>query len=74
MVTARYLTDKFITPRRERMKAEARAEGREEGRAEVMDMVHKWSDWNSRRVKAEDEGIPFDEPPPSSYSESEDER
>ena len=62
MVTARYLTDKFVEPLRERL----REEGRAEGRAEIMDMVRKWEDWNKRRMKAEDEGIPFDEPPPAS--------
>ncbi len=55
MVTARYLTEKFIEPLRDQY----RKEGREEAN-------RKWSDWNNRRMKAEDEGIPFDEPPPAS--------
>ena len=58
MVTARYLTDRFVESLRERL--------REEGRAEIMDMVRKWEYWNNHRVKAEDEGIPFNEPPPAS--------
>ena len=66
MVTARYLTDKFVEPLRERLREEGRAEGRKEGRAEIIDTVRKWEDWNNRRMKAEDEGIPFDEPPPAS--------
>ncbi len=62
MVTARYLTDKFITPMRERRKAKALAEGR--------DISHReWSDWNNRRMKAREKGARFDEPPPSSLIE-----
>ena len=59
MVTARYLGNKFVTPLIEQY----RKEGREEGEARAN---RKWVDWNNRRMKAEDEGIPFDEPPPSS--------
>ena len=66
MVTARYLTDKFVEPLRDRLREEGRAEGREEGRAEIMNMVRKWEDWNNRRIEARDKDIPFDEPPPSS--------
>ena len=58
MVTARYLTDKFVEPLREKL----REEGRDEGRNEAN---RKWADWNNRRIKAEDEGVPFDEPPPT---------
>ncbi len=54
MVTARYLTNKFVEPLIKRH------------RAEGMDISHrKWTDWNNRRMKAEDEGVPFDEPPPA---------
>ena len=67
VVTARYLTDKFITPMRERMKAEARAEGVTEGVAEAN---RKWETWNRNRIEAEKKGVPFDEPPPSSHSET----
>ena len=59
MVTARFLTEKFLEPLRERL----REEGREEGRKEV----RRWAAWNQRREAAEKEGEPFDEPPP--YSE-----
>ena len=38
-----------------------RVEGRAEERAE-------WSAWNNRRVKAERDGVPFDEPPPDDVS------
>ena len=67
VVTAKYLTEKLIVPMRERMKAEARAEGLAEGRTEAN---RKWETWNLNRIEAEKKGIPFDEPPPSSYSET----
>ena len=58
MVTARYLTDKFVEPLREQL--------REEGEARAN---RKWMDWNNRRIKAEDEGVPFDESPPTPPTE-----
>ena len=45
----------------ERKIAKTRAEGFAEGRAQEN---AKWSAWNSRRVEAERDGVPFDEPPP----------
>ena len=39
-----------------------RAKGREEGFVEAH---KKWADWYERKVKAEDAGEDFDEPPPS---------
>lgn len=59
MVTARYLSNKFLEPLKEKRRAEGREEGREEER-------RKWTDWNRRRLEAETSGVPFDEPPPSS--------
>ena len=56
MVTARYLTEKFLEPLRERL--------REEGRK---DASRRWVAWNQRREGAGRMGQPFDEPPP--YSE-----
>ena len=53
MVTARYLTDKWLTPLREKRKAEVRKE--------VMAEV---KEWNNRRLEAEKKGEPFDEPLP----------
>ena len=59
---------------RDRAWAEGRAEGRSEGRAEGrsegeaigVDQMHaKWSAWNQRRLEAERNGEPFDEPPPA---------
>lgn len=55
MVTARYLTDKWLTPLREKL----RAEGREQVMAEIRE-------WNRRRLEAEKKGEPFDEPLPFS--------
>ena len=55
MVTARYLTNKFVKPVIEKH----RAEGRDEER-------RKWTKWNARRIEAEKSGQPFDEPPSAS--------
>ena len=61
MVTARYLSSKFVTPIVERHGAEGRAEGKVEGRSEM----HKaWLAWYRKSEEAKAKGIPFDEPPP----------
>ena len=40
-------------------------EGQAKGRAEGMaDEAARWRAWNARRLEAEREGRPFDEPPP----------
>ena len=54
MVTGEYLRQKLVEPLKERQRAEGRAEERE-----------AWEAWNRRRMAAEAEGKPFDEPPPS---------
>ncbi len=69
MVTARYLTNKFVTPliekRRAEGRVEGRAEGRVEGRAEMRaEMLEAVRQWNERRLAAEAKGEPFDEPLP----------
>lgn len=51
------LRDKFVRP----IADGHRAEGRVQGRAQ---MHREWSDWNRRRLAAEAEGRPFDDPPP----------
>ena len=61
MVTERFLTEKFLEPWRERQRARIRAEERAKGRAEEW---RQWTEWNNRRVEAETNGEPFDEPPP----------
>ena len=76
MVTARYLTKKLIEPlerkrREERAAMERRilesvAQGRAEGVAKER---RAWTAWNSRRVDAEANGLPFDEPPPAAERE-----
>ena len=58
MVTGEYLRQKLVEPLKERQRAEGRVEGRAEERA-------AWEAWNRRRMAAEAEGKPFDEPPPS---------
>ena len=61
MVTARYLTKKLIEPldRKREEELERRfAEGMERER-------RAWTEWNSRRLEAEANGLPFNEPPPS---------
>ena len=54
MVTKRYLEGKFIKP------LIAGHEARGEARVQ-----RRWTEWNDRRLKAEADGVPFDEPPPS---------
>ena len=61
MVTARYLSDKFLKPLIEKRREEGRKAGREEEK-------RKWAAWNQRREEAESKGQPFDEPPPGSDS------
>ena len=56
-----------------RGRAEGRVEGRVEGHGEgvVEGMAKKnaeWSAWNSRRMEAERNGLPFAEPPPGDVS------
>ena len=55
VVTARYLTDKWLKPLIEKR----RAEGREQVMVEIRE-------WNNRRLEAEKRGEPFDEPLPFS--------
>ena len=65
VITAEYFRNKFIKPIIEQHKEEGRAEGRAEGLTEgLTEMYQKWTDWNNRRMEAEREGLPFDEPPP----------
>ena len=53
VVTARYLGNKFVEPLIEKRRAEGQAEER-----------LRWTEWNRRRLDAESNGVPFDEPPP----------
>ena len=55
------ITNRFTKPIIE----EHREEGREEGRFQGEQRANKaWREWLTRRDEAEDQGIPFDEPPP----------
>ncbi len=53
MVLANYIRVKLVEPAKERL--------REQGRSTAN---AAWREWNARRMKAEEEGTPFDEPPP----------
>lgn len=53
----------------EQAKIEARTEGRAEGRVEgeaagMVKNYELWVAWNNRRIEAEKQNLPFDEPPP----------
>ena len=61
VVTARYLSDKFLKQLHEKLREEGRERGLEEGRNETQ---CQWAAWNQRRLDAENNGEPFDEPPP----------
>ena len=54
LVTAKILTEKFLEPMREKIRAEGKAHERE-----------RWVAWNERRLDAERLGRPFDEGPPA---------
>jgi hypothetical protein len=63
LVTYRYLSNKFLVPLQQKLLEEGLEKGRQEGREEERRL---WSDWNRRRVEAEEKGEPFLEPPPGS--------
>ena len=70
MVTGEYLRQKLVKPLIEKQRAEGRAqglaEGLERGREEGIEAERAaWDAWNRRRMDAESNGEPFDEPPPS---------
>ena len=55
------MVNRFVTPVIEAHEARGRAEGVEIGRAAERT---EWQKWNRRRMDAEAQGRPFDEPPP----------
>ena len=61
MVTYRFLERKILKPQAEKLRAEGREQGQRKGRDEERQV---WTDWNRRRVEAEEKGKPFNEPPP----------
>ncbi len=65
MVTARYLSSKFVTPLVERYRSEGKEEGRSEGKEEGRSEMHNaWLAWYRKSEEAKAKGLPFDEPPP----------
>ena len=55
------MVNRFVIPVIEARREEGRVEGRVAGRAEER---AEWREWNRRRMDAEGQGIPFNEPPP----------
>ena len=69
MVLAERL-EEWFEKRKQRQIAKAVAEAEEKTRAETEERMRAeitglWQAWNERRVEAEKQGRPFDEPPPS---------
>ena len=62
MIAADYFRRKYLEPLKERQREEGREQGREQGRKQIQRL---WEEWNERRMKAEADGVPFDEAPPS---------
>ena len=59
------LTNTFTRPIIERHIAQGHVQGREEGREEAKkERDRAWRSWNARRIEAEANGLPFDEPTP----------
>ena len=64
MLAERYLKRRYEAGKAEG-KTEGEAKGRDEGEAKGRaDEAARWRAWNARRIEAEREGRPFDEPPP----------
>ena len=61
------LANRMLKKAQQRARVLGREEGREEGRVEGAEATNnKWITWNLRRLHAEANGQPFDEPPPAS--------
>ena len=73
MVVADYFTKRWLNPLKEKLREEARLkeklreEARTEGRTEINTA---WQTWNERRMAAEANGEPFDEPSPGNSSQN----
>ena len=71
IISQEYLRNRFVKPVIAAHEAKGRAEGEAIGKAEGELTRHmKWDSWNRRRMEAEAQGIPFNEPPPSSPNEN----
>lgn len=57
------MVNRFVNPVIEAHEARGRAEGRAERDAE-------WQAWNRRRMAAETQGVPFNEPPPGGWPDN----
>ena len=69
VVTARYLTNKWVKPLQDKLRQEGHEEGRKKGLEEGIEIGatgerQYWLDRERRRLEAEAQGIPFDEPLP----------
>ena len=63
-----YLWNLYQRKQQERLEErieEVRAEGRAEAKAEAAAVYGEWLAWNNRRMEAEAQGLPFNEPPPA---------
>ena len=61
------IANRWVTPVVEAHIAEGEAKGEARGRAEGQaENQTVWEAWNQRRLDAEAQDIPFDEPPPGS--------
>lgn len=67
VVTARYLTNKWVKPLQEKFRKQGVAEGIEQGVAKER---RYWIEREHRRKEAEAQGIPFDEPYPGDEDET----
>ena len=64
MVTARYLQESLkrrLENQQKKLQAESKAQGKAEGQAQERQL---WLDWHSRFIEAQEQGLPFNEPPP----------
>ena len=66
VVTAKYLTSRWVKPLQDKFRQEGREEGLQEGRKQERQF---WIDRERRRAEAEAQGIPFDEPFPGMEDE-----
>lgn len=69
MVTYRYLSRKFLEPQRQKILAEGEERGLKRGLEEGIEegqtaRQRLWEEWNARRLEAERNARPFNEPPP----------
>ena len=64
MIISNYLKMRLLKPEEERIKARGRADERAKAEKLVAEASRKLTEWNERRLAAQDLGVPFDEPMP----------